>query len=103
MKTLAELGAEFQALRKATGLTQVETAHRVGMRQEALSRFERGRGSDFSAAKLLRLAQALGRDLHFGPANKRPTLDDVLAERRAESSGSPPASSPGSHAGLVLR
>lgn len=86
MKTLVELGVELQALRKGAGLTQQETARRVGMRQEALSRFERGRASDFSVAKLLRLAQALGRDLDFGPVHKRtPTLDDVLAERRAES------------------
>ena len=86
MKTLVELGAELQALRKETGLTQAETARRAGMRQEALSRFERGRGSDFSVAKLLRLAQTLGRDLDFAPVHKRtPTLDDVLAERRAES------------------
>jgi transcriptional regulator with XRE-family HTH domain len=86
MKALPDLGAEFQALRREVGLTQKETAHRVGMRQEALSRFERGRGGDFSVAKLLRLAQALGRDLDFGPTHKRPpTLDDVLAERRAHS------------------
>ena len=83
MKTLPELGEEFQALRKEAGLTQGEIARRVGMRQEALSRFERGRGSDFSVAKLLRLAQTLGRDLYFAPVHKRPTLDDVLAERRA--------------------
>ena len=89
MKTLPDLGAEFQALRREVGLTQRETAQRVGMRQEALSRFERGRGGDFSVAKLLRLAQALGRDLDFGPTHKRPpTLDDVLAERRAHSGNS---------------
>ena len=86
MKTLPELGAEFQAMRREVGLTQKETAHRVGMRQEALSRFERGRGGDFSVAKLLRLAQALGRDLDFAPAHRRPpTLDDVYAERQAQS------------------
>jgi transcriptional regulator with XRE-family HTH domain len=86
MKTLPELGAEFQALRREAGLTQKETAHRVGMRQEALSRFERGRGGDFSVAKLLRLAQSLGRDLDFAPVHKRlPTLDDVFAERRDQS------------------
>jgi transcriptional regulator with XRE-family HTH domain len=99
MKTIVALGAEFQALRKDAGLTQEETARRVGMRQEALSRFERGRGSDFSVAKLLRLCQALGRDLDFAPVHKRtPTLDDVLAERRAGLgygySGYSPESSP---------
>ncbi len=84
MKTLVDLGHEFQLLRKNAGLTQEAAAARVGMTQEALSRFERGRGTDFSAAKLLRLAQALGHDLAFLPADRRPTLEDVLAERRGE-------------------
>lgn len=88
MKTLADLGLEFQALRKQAGLAQQDTARRVGMRQEALSRFERGRGSDFSVAKLLRLAQTLGCDLYFAPARRRPTLDDVLAERKTQQGGS---------------
>ena len=88
MKTLADLGLEFQALRKQTGLAQQDAARRVGMRQEALSRFERGRGSDFSVAKLLRLAQTLGCDLYFAPAHRRPTLDDVLAERKTQVSES---------------
>lgn len=87
MKTIVDLGAEYQRLRKAAGLTQEEAAQRVGMQQEAVSRFERGRGADFSLAKLLRLAQALGQDLEFAPARKRPTLDDVLAERRQEAGG----------------
>ena len=88
MKTLADLGLEFQTLRKQAELTQQETARRVGMRQEALSRFERGRGSDFSVAKLLRLAQTLGCDLYFASAHRRPTLDDVLSERKSELGGS---------------
>jgi len=88
MKTLVDLGLEFQTLRKQAELTQQETAHRAGMRQEALSRFERGRASDFSVAKLLRLAQTLGCDLYFASAHRRPTLDDVLAERKGELGGS---------------
>lgn len=89
MKTLVDLGAEVKALREAAGLTQEEVASRVGMRQEALSRFERGRGNDFSAAKLLRLAQALGSDLQLVAAAKRPTLDDVLKERKASANVGP--------------
>lgn len=87
MKTLLDLGSEFQALRKQARLTQQDTARLVGMRQEALSRFERGRGADFSVTKLLRLAQAVGYDLYFAPAHRRPTLDDVLAERKAQLGG----------------
>ena len=89
MKTLSDLGAEYQALRKQAGKTQQEVAMAVGLRQEALSRFERGRGSDFSLAKMLRLAHFLGHDLNFVSDRQRPTLDDVLQERKAQSNTGP--------------
>lgn len=81
MKTLMDIGAEFQQLRKQVGLTQTEVANRAGMQQEVLSRFERGRGNDFSLGRLLRMAHALGYDIEFVPLQKRPTLTDVLQER----------------------
>ncbi len=89
MKTLPDLGTEYQALRKKAGKTQQEVAVAVGLRQEALSRFERGRGSDFSLAKMLRLAHFLGHDLNFIADRQRPTLDDVLQERKAQSNTGP--------------
>ena len=89
MKTLSDLGEEFQRLRQSGKVNQTHLAGMTGMRQEALSRFERGRGNDFSAAKLLRLAQALGYDLALVPSHGRPTLDDVLAETRASANTGP--------------
>jgi HTH-type transcriptional regulator / antitoxin HipB len=90
MKTLPELGSEYQRLRKAARLTQEETAARTGMVQETLSRFERGRANDFSVSKLLRLAAALGYDVVLTPAKpRRPTLEDVLAERKNEEVADP--------------
>lgn len=83
MKTLADLGAELQSLRKQAGKNQGEIAVAAGIRQEALSRVERGRSADFSVAKLLRLAHALSLELAIVPSVQRPTLDTVLAERRA--------------------
>lgn len=82
LETLDDLGARFRQLRKAAGLTQTELARQLGMRQEALSRFESGRGTDFSAARLLKLLHALGLGLDFVPLDRRPTLDDTLLERR---------------------
>ena len=76
--TLPDLGAQYQALRKQAGKTQQEVTMVVGLRQEALSRFERGRGSDFSLAKMLRLAHFLGHDLNFVSDSQRPTLDSEL-------------------------
>jgi len=90
MKTLSDLGQEFQALRKANHQTQSEVGVRAGLTQEALSRFERGRGTDFSLAKLLRLAHALGHDVALVSAGARPTLDDVLAERQRDHAGESP-------------
>lgn len=82
MSTLPDIGKRFQALRKAAGKTQVEIAQITGMRQEALSRFECGRGNDFSMSKMLRLLQALGLEMSFQPVTARPDLDKVLEERR---------------------
>lgn len=82
MKTIVDLGAEFQQLRRLSNRTQGQVADATGLRQEALSRFERGRGNDFSVDKLLRLAQSLGYEVQLVPARSRPTLDDVLVEAR---------------------
>jgi transcriptional regulator with XRE-family HTH domain len=82
METLPEVGERVRALRKAAGLTQVKLAELVGIRQEALSRFESDRSVDFSLAKLLRLLQAVGADMDFQPATRRPTLTAILQERR---------------------
>ena len=91
METLPDVGQRFRALRKKAGKTQQEVAAAVGMRQEALSRFESGKGADFSLGKLLRLLQALEMNLEFAPAIRRPTLDTLLAERRNNSNVGPAA------------
>jgi HTH-type transcriptional regulator/antitoxin HipB len=91
MKSIADLGMEFQDLRNKAGMTQEQLASAAGMRQEAVSRFERGRGSDFSLLKLLRMAQVLGHDLQFTAAHNRPTLEDVLAETKASANTGPSA------------
>ena len=82
METLPDVGNRFRQLRKQAGKTQSEVAGAVGMRQEALSRFESGRGSDFSLTKLLRLLQVLDVVLDFVSTTRRPTLLSVLEERR---------------------
>lgn len=69
-------------LRKQSHKTQTEVAALTGMQQEALSRFERGRGNDFSLGRMLRMAHALGYELEFVALQGRPTLDDALRERR---------------------
>ena len=56
-------------------------ASAVGMRQEALSRFESGRATDFSLSKLMRLLQVLGHELEFKPIVRRPSLKDLLGSQ----------------------
>ncbi len=82
MGALPEVGHRFRQLREAAGKTQSEVANAVGMRQEAISRFESGRGTDFSLTKLLRLLQVFDVELDFVSATRRPTLSSVLEERR---------------------
>jgi len=68
-------------LRQTAGKTQSELARLVGMRPEALSRFECGLATDFSLVKLLRLMNVLEKELKFVNIAQRPTLEDVLEER----------------------
>ena len=89
MGTLPDVGDRFRQLRKQAGKTQSEVASAVGMRQEALSRFESGRGADFSLTKLLRLLQVLDVELDFVSATRRPTLSAVLEERRRNANVGP--------------
>jgi transcriptional regulator with XRE-family HTH domain len=89
MKTIVDMGAEYQRLRKEAHKTQTEVAEISGMQQEALSRFERGRGNDFSLGRLLRIAHALGYELEFVPLKKRPTLTKVLQERMQSANTGP--------------
>lgn len=91
LMTLPDVGRRFQRLRKASGRTQTEVAQAVGIRQEALSRFESGRGNDFSLAKLLRLLEVLDVRMEFVPATRRPSLADVLKEVRAGANTGPGA------------
>jgi len=82
METLPDVGNRFRQLREKADKTQSEVAGAVGMRQEAISRFESGRGADFSLTKLLRLLQVFDMELDFVSATRRPTLSSVLEERR---------------------
>jgi HTH-type transcriptional regulator / antitoxin HipB len=89
MAILPDVGARVRALRIKAGKTQTELAKAVGMRQEALSRFETGGVADFSLGKLLRLLHALDLRLDFVRATRRPTLTEVLEERQRNANVGP--------------
>ena len=60
MQTLQELGEAVAKRRKALNLRQQVVAKQAGITPECLSRFERGRGAEFGARKLLAVLAMLG-------------------------------------------
>lgn len=82
VKTIVDLGAELATRRQAFEKSQAEVAAAAGLRQDMLSRLERGRLPDVSVSKLLRVAHSLGLELTLAPpAQERPTLDTLREER----------------------
>ena len=81
MQTLPELGDAAAQRRKSLGLAQIEVAARAGLTPEALSRFERGRVSEFGSRKLLAVLAALGMELEFVQTGFSGSLDELRRER----------------------
>lgn len=87
LTNLPELGLEVARLRRERDLSQRELGKLSGLAQSTLARLETGQLSEFGSRKLLRLLEVLGSGLSVAPLH-RPganfTLDDALAERRAQ-------------------
>ena len=81
MKTIQDLGAAVATRRQAAKLKQGEVAAQAGVTQELLSRFERGRVSEFGARKLLAVLAALGLELQITDAGVSGSLDELRKER----------------------
>lgn len=81
MRTLQELGEAVAARRKKLGLKQAVVAARAGVTGESLSRFERGRGAEFGARKLLAVLAALDAELDIVQQGQSGGLDALRRER----------------------
>lgn len=81
MQTIQELGAAVATQRQARGLKQGAVATQAGITQESLSRFERGRVSEFGARKLLAVLTVLGLELQFTETGASGSLDELRRER----------------------
>src|ERR1700722_8058461 len=81
MKTLQELGAAVAARRQALRLRQKAVAYQAGVTPESLSRFERGRASEFGSRKLLAVLAVLGFELEFTESGRSGSLDELRRER----------------------
>ena len=63
MRTLQELGVQVATRRRSLGLKQLDVAARSGVTAESLSRFERGRSSEFGSRKLMAVLNVVGLEL----------------------------------------
>ncbi|MEK8086423.1 helix-turn-helix transcriptional regulator [Aquabacterium sp. A3] len=81
MQTLQELGEAVAERRKALNLRQQVVAKQAGITPESLSRFERGRGAEFGARKLLAVLAVLDMELDIVPTQPGGMLDDLRRER----------------------
>ena len=77
MDTLQELGQAVANHRKALGFKQSTVAAQSGIAAETLSRFEKGRVSEFGVRKLMALLSVLGMDIQFSQRGVRGSLDEL--------------------------
>lgn len=80
-KPFQELGEAVAERRKALNLRQQVVAEQAGITPESLSRFERGRGAEFGARKLLAVLAVLGMELNIIRTGQAGTLDELRRER----------------------
>ena len=81
MKTLQELGIAVAARRQGLRLRQKVVAHQAGVTPESLSRFERGRATEFGSRKLLAVLAVLGVEIEFTEVGQSGSLDELRRER----------------------
>ncbi len=80
---LLEIGVLLREARRRYQRTQGALARALGMSRTTISAFEGGRCEEIGIRKLTALLGVVGLDLSVGPRKKRPTLDDLRAERRS--------------------
>jgi HTH-type transcriptional regulator / antitoxin HipB len=87
VRTPEQLPELLQSLRKASGLTQVETAERLGITQQTMSAMERNADS-MSVARLMKLLAILGVDLTLSLREELPA--PLMSQPSPRRSGKPP-------------
>ena len=90
MQTLQELGEAVATRRRQLGLKQGDVAARAGITPESLSRFERGRGVELGARKLLAVLAVLGAELEVVAQGRSGNLDELRRERAQAPTGEGP-------------
>lgn len=79
---LAEIGPLLRHARKAAGLSQDQLARPLGMSRATISALEGGRCEEIGFQKLAALLEHVGLAISVAPRRRRPTLDEMRADRR---------------------
>ena len=80
--SLADIAPLLKQARRKTGLSQAELAASLGMSRATISAIESGRCEEIGFAKLTALLERVGLEIAVAARRGRPTIDDLLAERR---------------------
>jgi len=77
------IGTAIREARRTAGRTQADLAASLGMSRATISAIENGTIQEIGVRKLAALCAAVGLDIHVGPQRRRPTLQELRAEQRA--------------------
>jgi HTH-type transcriptional regulator/antitoxin HipB len=80
---LKTIGIAIREARRIAGRTQADLAASLGMSRATISAIENGTIQEIGVRKLAALCAAIGLDIHVGPQRRRPTLQELRAEQRA--------------------
>jgi HTH-type transcriptional regulator / antitoxin HipB len=80
---LKTIGTMIREARRTAGRTQADLAASLGMSRATISAIENGTIQEIGVRKLAALCAAIGLDIHVGPQHRRPTLQELRAEQRA--------------------
>jgi HTH-type transcriptional regulator / antitoxin HipB len=80
---LKTIGTAIREARRIAGRTQADLAASLGMSRATISAIENGTIQEIGVRKLAALCAAIGLDIHVGPQRRRPTLQELRAEQRA--------------------
>lgn len=81
--SLADIGLQLRKARIQAGLSQAELSGPLGMSRATVSAIEGGRCQEIGVVKLIALLEQVGLEITVAPRRRRPTIDELRAERRA--------------------
>ena len=84
---LSDIGFSVREARKRQGRSQGQLASVLGMSRATISAIENGTVVEIGVRKVMALCTELGLTLTVAPETRRPTLQELRAERRGLKTG----------------